>query len=58
VKYGKPRPMGRVPDGLSVMKIRGFRMRPVAKLRKIVGYGDYVIRFFRRFPDEASRRGM
>ncbi len=35
-KYAKPRPMGRVPDGLSALKIRGFRMRPVAKLRKIL----------------------
>lgn len=28
--------MGRVLDGLSALKIRGFRMKPVAKLREII----------------------
>jgi hypothetical protein len=35
-KCAKPRPMGRVLDGLSALKIRGFRMKPVAKLREII----------------------
>jgi hypothetical protein len=45
--------MGRVLDGLSALKIRGFRMRPVAKLRKIDFRFGYI-RFFRTLTIETN----